>query len=34
MNRIPVLTVFILTLAAPAQGAWTQQHSIWGDGNT
>ncbi|MFH1529660.1 MAG: hypothetical protein ABIK09_02875 [Pseudomonadota bacterium] len=34
MSRFPLLTLLFLSLAAPAQGAWTVQHSIWGDGNT
>ena len=33
MVRIPVLTLLFLVMAAPAEGAWTEQHSIWGNGN-
>jgi len=33
MFRTPVLILLLLSLALPAQGAWTEQHSIWGNGN-
>ena len=33
MVRIPVLTLLFFVVAAPAEGAWTEQHSIWGNGN-
>ena len=34
MLRIPALTLLLLAWATPGQAAWTEQHSIWGNGNT
>ncbi len=32
--RLLLVITFLLSLATPAQAAWIEQHSIWGDGNT